>query len=923
MLELIFQGLIEWLYGLILEAWEYFFSVFVDILNVDFAYLKQHIPVIPEIMDIMLAVGWALLLGNLVFQATRSMMTGLGFEGEDPKQLFTRTFVFAFLLVASPQICEIGLSITSSVITLLDAVDAVDVQLIGEGSFGGLAAEWLLIIIINIILMFKVFRLLLEIVERYLVLALLTICAPLAFGMGGSKNTSDIFSGWCRMFASMCFVMVSNMIFFKLLLSLLGNVPTGVDVLLWIALVFGVVKVARKVDGIITRIGLNPAMTGDGLGGRGLPGMLAYTVVRSMASQVVKTAGNNAGSTQSSSGGGSGANANGGKPNFHGPAGGGAAGKGTASGKAGAGKRNNTSGQSSTNSSAQQNTATHTQAAQPGAAQGGGQRWTPAGQPVNVTPDDAEAAAMEGGAPITYANTQTQPSNAGASQERRSSVPPGTVRSPSHVKQGGGAKVSGASTNNVKSSSANSSRNTSVRTGQAMPGAASPVSGTQTNTGKNGGAGHGMAGTGGTSGMRTGLGGGKAPQPGLAGTGAGSGVRAAPGKADTPRPGTAGTDAAADARNCAMPQLGLAGSGGNVSARAFSEKGSGTQPGTAGTGTPAGTRKTSVSGASPRPGMAGTAAGSKGRAASGKGAGVKSGAAGNGTISGTAPGENRSVQPGVAGTGGTSSGHTTHNNGQAATRFTNAPRMAQNQTVQNSVQSAQQSAVTLEGAKQTSAGSAGKTPPPAAPGAGANAGGKDSRFTQRPATAQAAPSGTGPQPGTAGTAAGSQNPQTSQAARESQRTGGSVPPAGASAPGTARQESRISRQSGTNAGNKRDAPNMSGSGKRAAPSGASAQPKSRPGHPSVTGDSGKRAGSATARQESRATARNPSAAKGMASVQRPGMAGTAPPAARPSRKGQDKTRPPKPEETASDVKENTNGAETVPTESEKEDGGDE
>ena len=78
----------------------------------DFAYLRSHIPVRAEIQQILLAVGWALLIGNLVFQALKSMSTGLGFEGEDPKLLFTRTFFFAFLLLASPQICEVGLSDT-------------------------------------------------------------------------------------------------------------------------------------------------------------------------------------------------------------------------------------------------------------------------------------------------------------------------------------------------------------------------------------------------------------------------------------------------------------------------------------------------------------------------------------------------------------------------------------------------------------------------------------------------------------------------------------------------------------------------------------------------------------------------------------------------------------------------------------------
>ena len=116
MLELIFQGFLEWAYGLALECWQYFSTALLDIMSMDFAYLKSHAPVVDEIMQILLAVGWALLIGNLVFQALKSMAVGLGFEGEDPKLLFARTFVFAFLLLASPQICEIGLSMTSKII---------------------------------------------------------------------------------------------------------------------------------------------------------------------------------------------------------------------------------------------------------------------------------------------------------------------------------------------------------------------------------------------------------------------------------------------------------------------------------------------------------------------------------------------------------------------------------------------------------------------------------------------------------------------------------------------------------------------------------------------------------------------------------------------------------------------------------------
>ena len=230
MLELLFQGFIEWIYGLILECWEYFASVLFDLMSLDFAYLREHMPVIDTIRQIMLGVGWALLIGNLVFQATRGMAAGLGFDAEDPKLLFTRTFAFSFLLVASPQICELGLNMTSTVIELLQIPDAVDITFADEASFGGLTGSWLLVVICGIIVMFQTFKLIMEMAERYFILAVLTITSPLAFGMGGSRNTSDIFNGWCRMFGSMCLLMATNVMFVKMLLSVLSYYPSGLDV---------------------------------------------------------------------------------------------------------------------------------------------------------------------------------------------------------------------------------------------------------------------------------------------------------------------------------------------------------------------------------------------------------------------------------------------------------------------------------------------------------------------------------------------------------------------------------------------------------------------------------------------------------------------------------------------------------------------
>lgn len=353
MLELIFQGFLEWAYGLVLECWEYFSTALLDIMSMDFAYLKSYVPVMDDIMQVLMAVGWALLIGNLVFQALKSMASGLGFEGEDPKLLFTRTFVFSFLLLASQQICGIGLSLTAKIIDLLQLPTAVHVTLVDESVFGHLAASWLLVILFGVIVMFKVFRLLLEIAERYVILAVLTMTAPLAFAMGGSRSTSDIFSGWCRMFGSMCVLMTTHVIFFKMLLSVLATVPSGLDVLPWIVLLLTIVKVARKADAIITRIGLNPAITGDSLG-RMLPGALTYMIVRSATSRITRTIGRTTG--------------NGGRGGFYGasPRGRGPRTGGPSGGQSAAGSSNHRAWQSARQTSGQQDFSAQSRDAQTG-----------------------------------------------------------------------------------------------------------------------------------------------------------------------------------------------------------------------------------------------------------------------------------------------------------------------------------------------------------------------------------------------------------------------------------------------------------------------------------------------------------------------------------------------------------------------------
>lgn len=263
------------------------------LLRVDTSYFASRVPVVKNIATILLAVGWALLIGNLAYQALRSMVSGVGIEAEEPGRLFLRTAMFSFLLVCSRQICDIALSLSAVIMRMLEVPKAVTFTPFNEDFFSELPnAGWLVVIVVNVYIQWQIIKLFFEVAERYVILCVLIYCAPLAFAMGGSKSTAEIFRGWLRMFASMCTLMVLNVMFVKMLLSAMSNSPTGAAIVPWIMLITGIVRVAKKMDSIILRIGLNPAITGDPLGHHHVPGMLSAMLVHHAASFIKNTISN-------------------------------------------------------------------------------------------------------------------------------------------------------------------------------------------------------------------------------------------------------------------------------------------------------------------------------------------------------------------------------------------------------------------------------------------------------------------------------------------------------------------------------------------------------------------------------------------------------------------------------------------------------
>ena len=131
----------------------------------------------------------------------------------------------------------------------------------------------ILILILLIALGWNYFKLLLECVERYIVVGVLCYTSPLAFAMGGSKATSQVFKSWCRMVGSQLLLLVLNVWFLRAFDSSVGQfignggalASGGGSVFLWLFCALAFLKTAQKFDSYLAAMGLNVAQTGSSM----------------------------------------------------------------------------------------------------------------------------------------------------------------------------------------------------------------------------------------------------------------------------------------------------------------------------------------------------------------------------------------------------------------------------------------------------------------------------------------------------------------------------------------------------------------------------------------------------------------------------------------------------------------------------------
>ena len=285
MLDWIFEGIVNWVSSIVSQMMDAVSGLFLQALGTDMTAMEEYFPFVSKAFTVMQYTAWAILFLITVWQLFR-VFGGPITEAENPWTLLARSSLFALLIGYARPIFMITLDIARAPYTAL-----MDISMTAEDfTFAGVeqalsnglttivavvsVVGLLLLIILEISLGWNYFKLLLETVERYIVVGVLCYTSPLAFSMGASKTTAPVFKSWCRMVGSQLLLLVMNVWFLRGFNSSVGQymgnggaLSTGQgSIFLWLFCALAFLKTAQKFDSYLAAMGLNVAQTGSSMG---------------------------------------------------------------------------------------------------------------------------------------------------------------------------------------------------------------------------------------------------------------------------------------------------------------------------------------------------------------------------------------------------------------------------------------------------------------------------------------------------------------------------------------------------------------------------------------------------------------------------------------------------------------------------------
>lgn len=263
-----------------------------------------------NVWTLCIALGLVILYFNLILGLFKAFFGPL-VKAESPLKLVAKFLFFCVFVAYSRYICgfffEIGTApyellsemnfsgAASMGTTIKDISTEMSTGMAVAGAFAEIIKTVFTVFVACAILV-NYLKLIIEVAERYVILGILSLVAPMCIATGSSESTANIAKSWIRMMVSQVIVMCMSVFFLRVFEGAIGRVaslsnPDGEpSVFLLLILILAWLRTGQRIDSHMGTLGLTVAQAGNGLYGDMMAGAAVAKSLGRKASGAVTTA---------------------------------------------------------------------------------------------------------------------------------------------------------------------------------------------------------------------------------------------------------------------------------------------------------------------------------------------------------------------------------------------------------------------------------------------------------------------------------------------------------------------------------------------------------------------------------------------------------------------------------------------------------
>lgn len=271
--------IVSWLCSAIALGFQKAMEFFSNTFGYDIAEFNAVFPFASEAYGLIRKIALALALVLAAWQVVQFFWRGAEKAADTPPRAALNAVVAVGFIYYGNYIFDLILKFCKYPYDALLSIDSVEGGWNIQGGWG-LVTEFIsdafagssmiLYLIMLILIAFSMVKLLLEIVERYVVAFILVYLSPLAAATLASSPTSGIYKKYFTMFISQCILIFLNAWCMQMACSGLdmGNYEGEIQntLIVQFLMCYGFLRISAKMDSYLNQLGLNAAITGSGLG---------------------------------------------------------------------------------------------------------------------------------------------------------------------------------------------------------------------------------------------------------------------------------------------------------------------------------------------------------------------------------------------------------------------------------------------------------------------------------------------------------------------------------------------------------------------------------------------------------------------------------------------------------------------------------